>query len=483
MKITFIGHASILIETQGLKILSDPWWGFPCFGAQWWTYPKPATQLIDPEQIDYVYISHGHHDHFHLGTLNQFKHHATILVSSEVNLAETLTKKGYQVQTVTPEITTVLANKVECEVWPTYGGDTLMAISDGSEVCVNANDALHAAPTSIQDQYVDQLLKRFDHIDYFFCGYGVASHFPNCYKIPAKNYEKTAIKRQKHFNQMWGRIVARLKPSFAFPFAADVALLDDDLIWSNKPTHDSGTPVSDLKQKNPQLAVTMAHIAPGFMIDSQVITHPVVRQEFNEVSFRDAMKKEIVQANRHVPPNATQIDDIKQLIIANIDRVRPYLVEYQGNYTFKVIFHGTGDHIVIQKQADDITCEINPKGEILADVTMKTRGSYLKRSLSTPYAAEVLFVGSGTIIEYRAVETAFTNLHNELKVIVSYRRSSPKSRYGDNSPISYRLKSTIKQLLGRHSSSLYDLSEWTVLDSTPTDATSSNMDAKVSAPN
>jgi len=483
MKITFIGHASILIEIQGIKILSDPWWGFPCFGAQWWTYPKPATQLIDPTQIDYVYISHGHHDHFHLGTLNQFKPYATILVSSKVNLEEPLKKQGYTVQTVSPEKPTVLSNKIECEVWPTYGGDTLMAISDGSEVCVNANDALHAAPTSIQDQYVEKLIKRFVHIDYFFCGYGVASHFPNCYKIPEKNYEKTAIKRQKHFNQMWGRIVEALKPSFAFPFAADVALLDDDLIWSNKPTHDSGTPVSDLRFKSPELSVAMEHIAPGFIINKRAITKRIVRQRFNEELFRDIMKKEIQQANRHMPPNSTQIDDINQLVTSNIERIRPYLTEYQGDYLCKVIFHGTDDHIVIRKHGADIACEVNPSDQSQPDVIMKTRGSYLKRSLSIPHAAEVLFVGSGTIIEYSDVHTAFSNLHNELKAIVSYRSSSPKSRYGDNSAVSYRLKSTIKQLLGRKSSSLYDLSEWTVFDSDPIDATSSNIDAKVAAPN
>ena len=42
MQITFIGHASILIETKGLRIISDPWWLGSCFGAQWWIYPPPS---------------------------------------------------------------------------------------------------------------------------------------------------------------------------------------------------------------------------------------------------------------------------------------------------------------------------------------------------------------------------------------------------------------------------------------------------------
>jgi L-ascorbate metabolism protein UlaG (beta-lactamase superfamily) len=35
MRITFIGHASLLIEANRLNIVSDPWWNGPCFGAQW----------------------------------------------------------------------------------------------------------------------------------------------------------------------------------------------------------------------------------------------------------------------------------------------------------------------------------------------------------------------------------------------------------------------------------------------------------------
>ena len=39
MKISFVGHASILVEANGIGILSDPWWQGPCFGVQWWIYP------------------------------------------------------------------------------------------------------------------------------------------------------------------------------------------------------------------------------------------------------------------------------------------------------------------------------------------------------------------------------------------------------------------------------------------------------------
>src|SRR5262245_30054813 len=79
----FFGHASLLIETHGLRILSDPWWKGPCLGAQWWLYPEPCVDPVQAGPIDYIYISHGHHDHFHPATLRTLPRTSRVLVSKQ----------------------------------------------------------------------------------------------------------------------------------------------------------------------------------------------------------------------------------------------------------------------------------------------------------------------------------------------------------------------------------------------------------------
>ena len=64
MKITLIGHAAILVETRGVRILSDPWWQGPCFGAQWWPQSQPWLEPLSEAPPDFIYLSHGHGDHF-----------------------------------------------------------------------------------------------------------------------------------------------------------------------------------------------------------------------------------------------------------------------------------------------------------------------------------------------------------------------------------------------------------------------------------
>jgi hypothetical protein len=97
------------------------------------------------------------------------------------------------------------------------------------------------------------------------------------------------------------------------------------------------------------------------------------------------------------------------------------------------------------------------------DVLYITRAHYLKLSLTSKYGNEILFVGSGGIFEYTDISKARQNLHNELKVVLTYHDSPPLSRYGSNSPAMYWLKQKVKLMLGQKpSNDLYDLSTWTV---------------------
>lgn len=55
MKITKLGHCCLVVEVNGVRIMTDP-------GA-WSTLQNEATN------IDYIFITHEHQDHFHLESL------------------------------------------------------------------------------------------------------------------------------------------------------------------------------------------------------------------------------------------------------------------------------------------------------------------------------------------------------------------------------------------------------------------------------
>ena len=62
ISITYIWASSLLIEFEGARILTDPWFannlrGLPCLKS-------PGMKLSDIGKIDYVFASHYHPDHF-----------------------------------------------------------------------------------------------------------------------------------------------------------------------------------------------------------------------------------------------------------------------------------------------------------------------------------------------------------------------------------------------------------------------------------
>jgi L-ascorbate metabolism protein UlaG (beta-lactamase superfamily) len=74
LRVTWFGHASTLLELDGVNILIDPVWDERAAPTQWFG-PKrffpPPLALEDLPRIDVVLISHDHYDHLGAGTVQR----------------------------------------------------------------------------------------------------------------------------------------------------------------------------------------------------------------------------------------------------------------------------------------------------------------------------------------------------------------------------------------------------------------------------
>jgi L-ascorbate metabolism protein UlaG (beta-lactamase superfamily) len=74
LRITFINHATILIQMDGLNILSDPVWSYR-IGPVSWAGPRrhrpPGIEFDDLPKIDVVIISHNHYDALDMPTIKK----------------------------------------------------------------------------------------------------------------------------------------------------------------------------------------------------------------------------------------------------------------------------------------------------------------------------------------------------------------------------------------------------------------------------
>src|SRR6202012_6048201 len=75
LRITWIGHSSLLIEIDGKRILTDPVWGervsFSSFiGPK--RFFEPPLSLDELPPLDAVLLSHDHYDHLDKNTIKHF---------------------------------------------------------------------------------------------------------------------------------------------------------------------------------------------------------------------------------------------------------------------------------------------------------------------------------------------------------------------------------------------------------------------------
>ncbi|MBZ9791639.1 MBL fold metallo-hydrolase [Rhizobium sp. 3T7] len=74
MALTFVNHATFLIQLPGLNILTDPVWSNRASPVSW-VGPKrvraPGIKLEDLPKVDVIVISHNHYDHLDIKTLKK----------------------------------------------------------------------------------------------------------------------------------------------------------------------------------------------------------------------------------------------------------------------------------------------------------------------------------------------------------------------------------------------------------------------------
>lgn len=73
--ITNIGHATLLIQVDGVNILTDPVWSKRASPFRWAgprRFTAPGVKLENMPPIDIILLSHNHYDHMDIKTLEYF---------------------------------------------------------------------------------------------------------------------------------------------------------------------------------------------------------------------------------------------------------------------------------------------------------------------------------------------------------------------------------------------------------------------------
>jgi UDP-MurNAc hydroxylase len=245
VKVTFLGHAGLYIETVGGSILCDPWFS-PAYFASW--FPFPSNENLDVEAIsspDYLYLSHLHHDHFDPEFLSARVSRAATVLLPEFPIDElrtALVDLGFSRFEVLPHGVTVdlggLRVLAAIAAGPSDGpfGDSALAVDDGTARLLDQNDA---RPRDLG------AIKNFGPYDAHFLQFSGAIWYPVVYDMAAE--EKAEAGRQKRLRGMdRARLFAEEVDAVSvFPCAGPPCFLDDGLFGYNDLDADESNPFPD----------------------------------------------------------------------------------------------------------------------------------------------------------------------------------------------------------------------------------------------
>lgn len=234
MRVTSVGHAGFLLETNAGTVLCDPWVN-PAYFASW--FPFPDNTGLDWDTLgncDYLYVSHLHKDHYDPANLRDHVNKDAVVLLPEYpvpDLKHALEELGFTrfLETQDGVKHLVSGPKGDLEVMiialsaPADGplGDSALVVSDGETTVFNMNDARPIDLGVLTDQ--------FDRVDVHMLQFSGAIWYPMVYDIPQRAKDIFAAQKRQRGMDRCREYIRQVGAEWVIPSAGPPCFLDDEL--------------------------------------------------------------------------------------------------------------------------------------------------------------------------------------------------------------------------------------------------------------
>ena len=229
MKITLVSHASLLVETNGIRLLTDPWYSGEIYCRAWELCPPPPA-LPHFSRLDALFISHAHPDHYHIPTLECIRAargtDLPIFVAKFFHgvIARDLRQMGFKrVIEMRPGHEFSPFPNVRFFSQQYRMDDSLLVMrGDGDETLVNIND------TPLRGSTLSDLRSRYPNPEYCAAQFAIAQGYQYCYDDIVPDFNRNDLLRR------FESFAAALEPRRMIPFASYVRFCHQDNAHMNR---------------------------------------------------------------------------------------------------------------------------------------------------------------------------------------------------------------------------------------------------------
>jgi len=215
MQLRFVNHASIICEHAGTRLISDPWLYGSAFNDGWDLVCKSAIGAAELADVNYLWFSHEHPDHFSprvLQDVPQERRAGVTVLYRKTRDGKVLgfcKKLGFQVRELRDGEPVELAGglRVTSQSVPLF--DSWLLVEAGGQRVLNLNDAVVHSPAELR-----RVSDRVGALDALFTQFSYAAW--------RGNREDVALRRadaRKKLDIVRAQ-VRGLAPRFTVPFAS-----------------------------------------------------------------------------------------------------------------------------------------------------------------------------------------------------------------------------------------------------------------------
>ena len=235
-KLTFINHASYVIETDNSLLIVDPWVEGGAFDNGWSLLDKSITNkvlveyLTKTKKAKFIWLSHEHSDHFSVPLLKALKKtevEVKFLFQKTLDrrVAQFIKKMGFSI-TESNDKLEVLDSELSIATFPYAGGDShsLTMLNELSILNINdcvVNDKMGA------ERVLRNCNKYTKNIDLLLTQFGYANWVGNQDEVQMR--KESAREKLNRISLQ----VNRFKPKAVIPFASFVYFCDPENFHTN----------------------------------------------------------------------------------------------------------------------------------------------------------------------------------------------------------------------------------------------------------
>lgn len=381
MKIKKYGSATVLIETQDVSILCDPWLTDGIYYGSWCNYPPINLKECDLSNVDFVYISHIHPDHFDPLTMELIdksvpilihKYHHTFLKAKierlgftviemknglPFDLSETTKISIFAADDCDPSICGHMFGSITSEIKGSLQLDSLCVVDDGKHILVNTNDC----PYGITEKTLVRIKTLYPKIDFALVGYTVASLYPHSMMDYSDEQMESGIEKAKSIGLLSGLNTLKvLQPKYYMPFAGTYILGGDNYKKNkNLPLTELQDAVSFFQSESNKILINgspvLLNFGESFDLENKISTSPYLpidKQKREEYIENVASKFKYTYENEETPSE----DELLDLFNRSLEKLKRKQNEIEFFEDLNIVFDISKEKLVcINLMKTDLT--------------------------------------------------------------------------------------------------------------------------------